>query len=62
MHDPDTEELANIRRFSRFQRLLHDIEDAETEAQAHCRLEWALQQLLAERHHRGIDGMRGAAW
>ena len=39
MHERDTEESANIRRFSRYQRLLHDIKDAETEAQAHCRLE-----------------------
>jgi len=61
MHDQDTEESANIRRFSRFQRLLHDIRDAETEAQAYCRLEWALQQLLADRHQRAIDGMREAA-
>ena len=61
MHDRDTEESANIRRFSRYQRLLHDIKDAETEAQAHGRLDWALRQPLAGRHHRATDGARRAA-
>ena len=61
MHDPDTEESANIRRCSRFQRRLHDIKDAETEAQARCRLECALQQLLADPHHQAFGGRRRAA-
>lgn len=61
MNDRDLEESANIRRYIRFQSLLHDIRDAETEAEAYRRLESALRQPVATRHPQADGGARRAA-
>ena len=39
----ETEEFGNILRFRRFEQLWQDIAEAEREAEAAARLEWALR-------------------
>lgn len=61
MNDRDLEESANIRRYIRFQCLLHDIRDAETEVEAYRRLEWALRQPVTTRRPQTDGAARRAA-
>ena len=61
MNDRDLDESASIRRYIRLQCLLHDIRDAEAEAEAYRRLEWALRQPVTTRHPQADDAVRRAA-
>jgi hypothetical protein len=61
MNDRDLDESANIRRYVRLQCLLHDIRDAQAEAEAYHRLEVALQQPVATRHPQADAAVRRAA-
>ena len=61
MNDRDTDESANIRRYVRFQCLLHDIRDAEAEAEAYSRLDLALRHLVAIRRPQADGAVRRAA-
>ena len=61
MNDRDLDESATIRRYVRLQCLLHDIRDAEAEAEAYRRLEWALRQPVATRHPQAESPARRAA-